>query len=111
MTPYQAHRDARLIELDILDLKDLDPPADYRPLLGKLANRIGVLADRLRKLEEASAQCKLNSLRWEVLDDPTVTITFHAQGVHIFQDIPRGKKLLAQGKTLLDAVDRALGFR
>lgn len=122
MTPYQAHRDARLIELDMIDCCELvfedQPLPDYRPLLKKFAGRVGELADKLQKLEQLSVEEKKAAMRWELLyatqgvsiKDYPNNNSMNGYRFALFRDIPNGKKLLSQGKTLTEAADRALGF-
>lgn len=119
MTPYLAHRDARLIELDMLDCCELvfedQPLPDFRPLLKKFAGRIGQLADRLQDLEQVSKENLMAAERWKLLyADPLVSFKSYEHGVgnqyNIFKDVPNGKKLIGTGKTLTEAADRALGF-
>lgn len=118
MTPYQAHRDARLIELDMITLIEEEYPDNHNflPLFRKLSDRVGRLADELQKLEQVSDQQKKDAMRWELLYE-TAGVTFRDNLInnrdHIFQifrDVPNGKKLIGQGKTVTEAADRALGF-
>jgi hypothetical protein len=119
VTPYQAHRDARLIELDMITLIEEKYPDNHNfiPLFRKLSDRVGRLADELQKLEQVSSAQIKDAERWRLLfDTPGITsrdniINNRDHLFQIFRDIANGKKLIGQGKTLTEAADKALGFK
>lgn len=112
MTPYQAHRDARLIELDMITLIEEKYPDNHNflPLLRKLSDRVGRLADELQKLEQVSSAQIKEAERWKLYETNGVEFKYFEDAVRIFRYVPNGKQLIGQGKTAAEAADRALGF-
>jgi hypothetical protein len=114
MTPYQAHRDARLIELDMITLIEEKYPDNHNfiPLFRKLSDRVGRLADELQKLEQVSSAQIKDAERWRLLHDQQgITWAEYHGRFTIFREVAHGLKLIGQGKTLIEAADKALGFK
>jgi hypothetical protein len=113
MTPFILHRDARLIELDLLTLCEVEhEPADYRPLLRRFSDRVGQLADKLQQLEILHKDKTTQASRWELLyETQGITWSESELGVKIFREVPNGLKLLSTGRTLNEAADKALGIK
>ena len=114
MTPYQAHRDARLIELDMITLIEEEYPDNHNfiPLFRKLSDRIGRLADELQKLEQVSLAQIKDAERWRLLhEEKGITWSEYPGKFTIFRELTNGLKLIGQGKTLTEAADKALGFK
>lgn len=121
MTPYQLMRDARIIELDMLDVCGMvfedGPLPDMRPTLRVFSDRVGRLADDLDKLAPLEEATRRDAARWAALfgtegvrfkvssnnnkENPKITFTF-------VYETPVTRKLLASGIDFQDVVDRAL---
>lgn len=116
MTPFILYRDARLIELDLLEMSSLSEEQqsipDLRPTLRKFSDRVGRLADQLEQLAPASAEETLNARRWELLFNTAgVRVVATDQHVKVFQRIVGGWKLLGMGEDHNEAADKALGIK
>lgn len=121
MNTFPLLRDARCIELDMLDVCTLEfegnPAVKDAPLLKAFASRIGRLADELEKLSVADQVTRKDALRWQLLfDTPGIRRKRVGSSIHILQDSFAsdgsfvGRKLLAVGSNTIDAVDKALGI-
>lgn len=118
MHNFPLIRDARSIELDILDLVEVSTDGtDLRPTLRNVANRVGIVADTIEKESELDEQIIKNAERWKLLfETPGVVVKKRDGRVLIFHDSigvdggRYGRRLLASGSDLRDAVNRVLGF-
>lgn len=116
MTPYILHRDARLIELDLITFCEIEHnPEDYRPLLKRFSDRIGRLADTLQRLDVLQEATIKAADRWMLLYE-TQGVSFRSSTRNaqlqfdIFRETASGSKLIGSGRTLTEAADKALGF-
>lgn len=118
MHNFPLIRDARSIELDILDLVEASiDGTDLRPTLRNVSNRVGVLADSIAKESELDEQTLKNAERWKLLfETPGVVVKKRDGRVFIFRDAigldgsRYGRSILSSGDSIRDAVDRVLGF-
>jgi hypothetical protein len=114
MTPYILYRDARLLELDMLDLCELciDGQAfpDFRPLMRKLSARAGELANGLEKVVPLEQEIVKNAARWELFNSPDITVKESVLGFVIIRKRPQSSTIIGRGKTLKEAVDGVLGI-
>lgn len=120
-TPYLLMRDARLVELDMLDCCDLlsedQPFPDYRPLLKKFADRVGRVADGLEELDNTTKHMLRNNEIWKLLFE-SEDISLKVQSNHnplnpkvtfmFVQETPNSRKLLGSGQTLKEAIEKTL---
>lgn len=117
MNNFPFIRDARVIELDILDILEVHKGEDLRPTLQTVAHRVGILADKLELLCGIDDKQKKDALRWELLfDTPGIRLRKVGSQLHLYQDEldvfgrVSSSRLLAVGSDKVDLVDRALGF-
>ena len=122
MTPFILHRDAAMLEADMLDVAEYCFDDKYKPSLVIFAKRVGELSDRIQAFEQTTLDQVKNAARWELLfntegvsykvgDRRDINGNLVGTQVTIYREIANGSKLIGIGKTFEDATNQALGFK